>query len=71
MNPQRPIAVIVDTQHVHLGQADQRLADTRRVALHRGLSESIGVRNHRFLSPCAASADPQPNTAPRSEPKRH
>ena len=35
MHPQRPAALVADTEHLHIAQSHQQLTHARRVALHR------------------------------------
>ena len=35
MHPQRPAALVADTEHLHIAQSHQQLAHARRVVLHR------------------------------------
>ena len=47
----RPARDVDDAQHVHVGQADEQLAGTRRVGLHRGSPGSNGIGTTDSVEP--------------------
>ena len=62
---------VVNGENVHVRQADQQLADARRVRLRGGSEGFGGVGTARFSGPlCRARWTPRYRPTPRSDPKR-
>ncbi len=66
--PQRPVGLVDDPEHPHVGKSDQQLAHARRVQLHRG-SPGLDDLDSRQVRRAPVSRPGSPT--PRSFPKSH
>jgi hypothetical protein len=58
------VALVVDAEHVHRRQADQQLAQARRVRLHRGSPDRLAAELPILRAPVPRPVDPREHSHP-------